>query len=178
MGNKQMERKNWSETKKNWKIALTKKILKSFLYLYQYRCIDVAAYLNMKLHQRINVQYYCIAYSYINVLGCLCIYVQYVSAKIYVLMYQNQSYFNRQRMQEQNVSSELNMCIYSMYDWTEYTYMLVLACTWAMGVRQVFVQCFCKEMLKNVFYTLLAEPHWQIEQLKLLFQIAMFFAEI
>jgi hypothetical protein len=77
--------------------------------LYQYRCIDVPAYPNMKLYQRINVQYYCIAYSVYR--SVYCMYVCIGKKYVYVLLYQDQSYFNRQRMQEQNVSSELNMCI-------------------------------------------------------------------
>jgi hypothetical protein len=47
-------------------------------------------------------------YKYMFVLAYLFV---YVSAKIYVSEQKNKSYCNRQRMLEQNISSELNMCI-------------------------------------------------------------------
>ncbi len=40
-----------------------------------------------------------------------------------------------------------------MYSMTVSAYkcMLVLACTWVIGVRQLFLLCFLKEILKDVF---------------------------
>jgi hypothetical protein len=55
-----------------------------------------------------------------------------------------------------------------------YKYILVLACTWVMGVRQVFVLLQQRNVEKYILHSL-AEPHWQIDQLELLFQTAMFF---
>ena len=49
------------------------------------------------------------AYKYMLVLAYLCI--RYVSVWIYVSVYKNPPHCNRQRMQKQNVSWELKMCI-------------------------------------------------------------------
>jgi hypothetical protein len=47
-----------------------------------------------------------------------------------------------------------------------YKYILGLACTWVMLQQRNVEKCILHS---------LAEPHWQIDQLELLFQTAMFF---
>jgi hypothetical protein len=80
----------------------TKKLLTKRMMQDVFILVSIPMYWCIWIWNCINISMsYCIAYSYRNVLACLCMYV----------CIGNQSYFNRQIMWKQNVSWELNMCI-------------------------------------------------------------------
>ncbi len=75
------------------------------------------------------------------------------SAKVIVSMYQNQSFFYLQILQEQNVSGELNMYVYGCMTVSAYKYMLVLAylCVYCMYRLEYMYQCKCIFRAKYVY---------------------------